>query len=64
MKAFTEFMTRFFQFALALLVILLICYLPTVEAADPDVKYCQNLVTGEIAVVKRGAPCPYPMAEM
>ncbi len=55
-----------FFYLLALAVILLIAHLPTVEAQDdePEVTYCQDLVTGEIRVVAEGMPCPYPMAEM
>ena len=52
---------------LALLVIGIICHLPTVEAQDddePEVKYCQDLTTGEVTVVEAGMPCPYPTAEM
>lgn len=54
---------RMIGFVLALLVIGIICHLPTVDAQD-DVKYCQDLTTGEIKVVKANMPCPYPMAEM
>ena len=34
------------------------------EDDEPEVKYCQDLVTGEVRVVAEGMPCPYPMAEM
>lgn len=55
-----------FFYLLALAVILLIAHLPTVEAQEdePEVTYCQDLVTGEIKVVKAGMPCPYPTAEL
>jgi hypothetical protein len=53
---------RMIAFVLTLLVIGIICHLPTVDAQD--VKYCIDLTTGEIKVVKAGMPCPYPMAEM
>jgi hypothetical protein len=54
---------RIFE-ALAILFILLAMAWQPAEAQDDDVKYCQDLVTGEIKVVKAGMPCPYPMAEM
>lgn len=34
------------------------------EDDEPEVTYCQDLVTGEVKVVAAGMPCPYPMAEM
>lgn len=56
---------RIFE-ALAILFILLAMAWQPAEAQDdePEVTYCQDLVTGEIKVVKAGMPCPYPMAEM
>ncbi len=64
MHTFTRFMTRFFQYAIALLVILLIMYVPAeAQPEEPeDVKYCQNMETGEIIVVRADMPCPYPTA--
>lgn len=56
-----------FFYALGIAVLLLIAHLPTVEAQEndePEVTYCQDLVTGEIKVVKAGMPCPYPTAEL
>ena len=34
------------------------------DSIGQEVKYCKNYETGEIAVVEKGFPCPYPMGEL
>lgn len=34
------------------------------SAQAQDVTHCQNLQTGEIIVVRKGMPCPFPTAEI
>lgn len=46
----------------ALLIAGIIVLMP--DALSQEVKYCKNYTTGEIVVVEKGMPCPYPTAEL
>jgi hypothetical protein len=65
-KAAIEFLREIIGWALVIAALIIIMRMPVVDAQEdePEVKYCQDLTTGEVAVVEEGAPCPYPMAEM
>jgi hypothetical protein len=50
--------------ALILLVVVLLPAYTVAALANEKVKYCQNLQTGDVIVVKKGYPCPYPTIEV
>ena len=50
------------KYALSIMVALVVLY--GLNAKAGDVKYCQDLETGDIITVPENMPCPYPTAEM
>ena len=47
-------------FALSAAAVIALSYAPQLRAND-KVEYCKNAKTGEIIVVKKNMPCPFPM---
>ena len=49
---------------LLLMGLALIFAVVVLDSIGQEVKYCKNYETGEIAVVEKGFPCPFPMVEL